>query len=103
MSAFSHRRTTQETDISITVAIPDTLDSAADGNTLTGTSIETGIGFLDHMLSALAKHAHWKLAIKVHRSDLITLGDDHHLVEDIGIVLGSVLRSGILYTSLIDV
>jgi imidazoleglycerol-phosphate dehydratase len=48
-------------------------------------SLNTGIGFLDHMLHALAKHAGWSLAI-VCKGDLHI--DDHHTAEDVCIALG---------------
>ncbi|KPM44009.1 Imidazoleglycerol-phosphate dehydratase [Neonectria ditissima] len=48
-------------------------------------AIDTGIGFLDHMLHALAKHANWSLAIKC-QGDLHI--DDHHTAEDVCIALG---------------
>ena len=81
-------RKTSETDISLSVDI--------DG---TGTSsIDTGVGFFDHMLTHIAKHGLLNLAVKV-TGDLHI--DDHHTVEDVGIVLGKALaealgdRSGI--------
>ncbi|KAJ4423830.1 imidazoleglycerol-phosphate dehydratase [Gnomoniopsis sp. IMI 355080] len=49
-------------------------------------SVNTGIGFLDHMLHALAKHAGWSLAIAC-KGDLHI--DDHHTAEDVCIALGS--------------
>ncbi|KAF3770874.1 imidazoleglycerol-phosphate dehydratase [Cryphonectria parasitica EP155] len=49
-------------------------------------SVHTGIGFLDHMLHALAKHAGWSLAIAC-KGDLHI--DDHHTAEDVCIALGS--------------
>ncbi|KUI71039.1 Imidazoleglycerol-phosphate dehydratase [Cytospora mali] len=49
-------------------------------------SVHTGIGFLDHMLHALAKHAGWSLAL-VCKGDLHI--DDHHTAEDVCIALGS--------------
>ncbi len=52
-------------------------------------SINTGIGFLDHMLTALANHARWDLTLKV-TGDLEV--DDHHSVEDVAIVLGEALN-----------
>lgn len=48
--------------------------------------VDTGIGFLDHMLHALAKHAGWSLAIRAH-GDLYI--DDHHTTEDVFLALGS--------------
>lgn len=47
--------------------------------------IETGIGFFDHMLHALAFHAGWGLELKCD-GDLEV--DDHHTVEDVGLALG---------------
>ncbi|KAF5247869.1 hypothetical protein FANTH_6150 [Fusarium anthophilum] len=48
-------------------------------------SVNTGIGFLDHMLHALAKHAGWSLALNC-KGDLHI--DDHHTAEDVCIALG---------------
>merc|ERR1712080_511816 len=48
-------------------------------------SVQTGIGFLDHMLHALAKHSGWSLAINC-KGDLHI--DDHHTAEDVCIALG---------------
>ena len=50
--------------------------------------VATGIGFLDHMLGALAKHARFDLTLKC-RGDLEV--DDHHTVEDCGLALGQAL------------
>lgn len=81
-------RNTGETEISVTLEL--------DGS---GTSrIDTGLGFLDHMLGALAKHSGIDLEVTA-RGDLSV--DDHHTVEDCAIVLGRSLdqalgdRSGI--------
>ncbi|NHN86745.1 imidazoleglycerol-phosphate dehydratase HisB [Acetobacter musti] len=71
----SLQRVTGETDISVTVNLDGT--GAA--------SIDTGIGFFDHMLSALAKHGMLDLDI-VAKGDLHI--DFHHTVEDTGIALG---------------
>ena len=49
--------------------------------------IDTGIGFLDHMLHAFAKHAGWSLWIRC-KGDLHI--DDHHTAEDCCIALGQV-------------
>src|SRR3989339_142539 len=51
-------------------------------------SINTGVGFLDHMLSALAKHALFDLSV-LAKGDLEI--DEHHTVEDIGICLGQAI------------
>ncbi|KAI9687980.1 MAG: imidazoleglycerol-phosphate dehydratase [Bogoriella megaspora] len=58
--------------------------------------IDTGIGFLDHMLHALAKHAGWSLYIRT-RGDLHI--DDHHSAEDTFIALGSAFKSALRTTS----
>ncbi len=71
-------RKTQETEISIT------LNLDGEGKS----QISTGIGFLDHMLTLLARHAKIDL-------DVSAIGDlqvdGHHTTEDIGIVLGQVI------------
>lgn len=68
-------RTTSETDISLTLDLDGT--GRAD--------IATGIGFLDHMLTALARHALFDLTVRA-KGDLHI--DLHHTTEDVGIVLG---------------
>ncbi len=71
-------RKTKETDISIAV----TLDNK-------GTAvIDTGIGFFDHMLTALSVHSGISMNIKV-KGDLHV--DCHHTIEDTGIALGQAL------------
>ena len=68
-------RKTAETDIRLTLNL--------DGD---GTSeINTGCGFLDHMLTLFARHGRFNLTV-VCKGD--TWVDDHHTVEDVGIVLG---------------
>ncbi|MBQ9635270.1 MAG: imidazoleglycerol-phosphate dehydratase HisB [Acidaminococcaceae bacterium] len=54
--------------------------------------ISTGIGFLDHMLTLLAKHGFMDLTVKA-KGDLEV--DSHHTVEDIGIVLGAALKEAL--------
>lgn len=72
------KRTTGETDI--------TVDLDLDG---TGRAeIDTGIGFLDHLLGALTRHSRFDLTLHC-RGDLEI--DDHHTVEDCGIALGSAI------------
>jgi imidazoleglycerol-phosphate dehydratase len=68
-------RTTSETDISLTL----NLDGSGQSD------IATGIGFLDHMLTALARHGLFDLTLRA-RGDLHI--DFHHTTEDVGIVLG---------------
>lgn len=62
--------------------------------TLEGGPVEvsTGIGFFDHMLTALAFYAGWGLVLTV-KGDLHV--DGHHTVEDTGIVLGQALREAL--------
>ncbi len=54
--------------------------------------IDTGVGFFDHMLEAFTKHAHIDLEV-VCKGD--THIDDHHSVEDVGIVIGQALKKAI--------
>ena len=54
--------------------------------------ILTGVGFLDHMLTLLAKHSFMDLTVKA-KGDLEV--DSHHTVEDIGIVLGEALQEAL--------
>jgi imidazoleglycerol phosphate dehydratase HisB len=69
-------RKTSETDISVVLA----LDGAG------RVDVRTGIGFLDHMLTALAKHAGFDLTLTC-RGDLEV--DDHHTAEDSALALGA--------------
>jgi imidazoleglycerol-phosphate dehydratase len=71
-------RTTNETKIDLSVNLD------GDGSS----SITTGIGFFDHMLSHIAKHGNLDLSVKAS-GDLHV--DEHHLVEDVGICLGRAL------------
>jgi len=75
-------RKTRETDI--TVAL--NLDRA------TRIRIKTGVGFYDHMLTALAKHAGIGLEVRC-RGDLHI--DAHHSVEDVGIAFGQALKAAL--------
>lgn len=75
-------RKTKETDITISLKVDGTGKS----------NINTGVGFLDHMLESFSKHSLIDLEI-VCKGD--THIDDHHSVEDIGIVLGSLLAEAI--------
>jgi len=52
-------------------------------------NINTGVGFLDHMLEALSKHSHMNLEVTCNGDTHI---DDHHSVEDIAIVIGQALK-----------
>ena len=75
-------RTTKETDIRISLCL--------DGSGKT--EIQTGVGFFDHMLTALAMHAGFDMAVSC-KGDLQV--DCHHTVEDVGIVLGQVFLQAI--------
>jgi imidazoleglycerol-phosphate dehydratase len=75
-------RTTAETDIRATLVLDGT------GRT----DIATGIGFLDHMLTALGRHALFDLAVQA-KGDLHI--DFHHTTEDVGIVLGQAVRAAL--------
>ena len=68
-------RATAETDISLAL----TLEGSGKGD------IQTGVGFLDHMLTLFARHGRFDLTVRC-RGDVQV--DDHHSVEDIGICLG---------------
>jgi len=81
MRTASITRTTKETDISLTLCL--------DGGEV---KISTGIGFFDHMLTALAFYAGWGLELSV-KGDLEV--DAHHTVEDTGIVLGQALKEAL--------
>ena len=71
-------RKTRETDIQVRLG----LDGAGKAQ------IATGIGFFDHMLEALARHALFDLDVRA-KGDLHV--DQHHTVEDVGIVVGQAL------------
>jgi imidazoleglycerol-phosphate dehydratase len=75
-------RKTRETDIRLGLAL--------DGQGRS--SISTGIGFFDHMLTALATHGRFDLDVRC-RGDLHV--DAHHSVEDVGIALGQALREAL--------
>ncbi len=75
-------RKTAETDIQVSL----TLDGTG------RTDIATGIGFLDHMLTALGRHALFDLQVKAV-GDLHI--DFHHTTEDVGIVIGQCLRQAL--------
>lgn len=77
-SSTIHRKT-KETEIEITL----NLDGSGNAE------VNTGIGFLDHMLEGFARHGFFDLKCQV-RGDLRV--DGHHTVEDTGIVLGQAIR-----------
>jgi len=75
-------RRTSETDIALTLA----LDGAG------AAQVATGIGFLDHMLTAFARHGLFDLTVQA-KGDLHI--DFHHTTEDVGIVLGQALAQAL--------
>ncbi len=75
-------RNTTETTITVQL----TLDGSGQAQ------VASGIGFFDHMLAALAKHARLDLVVTVE-GDLFV--DDHHTVEDTGLVLGQAMRQAL--------
>ena len=54
--------------------------------------IDTGVGFFDHMLEAFTKHAHMDMEVSCKGDTFI---DDHHTVEDVGIVIGQALKRAV--------
>ena len=69
--------------------LPPTAAHATQSSSSQQIAINTGIGFLDHMLHALAKHANWSLALTT-TGDLHI--DDHHTAEDTCIALGQAVQ-----------
>ena len=82
MRNASITRNTAETQISLRLSL--------DGRGVQ--EIDTGVGFLDHMLTLFAAHGRFDLAVTC-RGD--TNVDDHHSVEDVGIALGQALRQAL--------
>lgn len=83
MNAQVHRKTL-ETDIDVIIDL-----QPVDNQYI---QVNTGVGFLDHMLTALAKHAHWSLKI-VCNGDLHI--DDHHTCEDVALALGCAFKDAL--------
>jgi len=69
------KRTTAETDILLTLKLDGRGES----------SVKTGCGFLDHMLTLFARHGRFDLTVTCKGDTWV---DDHHTVEDVGICLG---------------
>lgn len=75
--SLSKERITKETNVTVTI-----------DRGLSASTIHTGVGFLDHMLELFAFHGHFVLDVQVNGDTAV---DDHHTVEDTGIVLGQLL------------
>lgn len=82
MRQVTVNRETTETEIDLTLNLDGTGKS----------SIRTGVGFFDHMLTLFSRHAGFDLTLSC---DGDTFVDDHHSVEDIGIVLGQAFCAAI--------
>ena len=76
------QRETKETQISVKLNLYGTGKA----------TIDTGVGFLDHMLEAFTKHSHMDMEVKCVGDTHI---DDHHTVEDVGIVIAKALKEAI--------
>ncbi|MFT4647561.1 MAG: imidazoleglycerol phosphate dehydratase HisB [Glaciecola sp.] len=76
------RRTTNEVDVLVQLNLDGTAQIR----------IDTGLAFLDHMLTALAKHARFDLVLEA-TGDLQV--DDHHTVEDCAIALGTAINEAL--------
>ena len=75
-------RKTGETDITLTIDLDGT------GKV----DVQTGVGFFDHMLNAFGRHGLCDLTVRAAGDTQV---DDHHTVEDVGIVLGQTVREAL--------
>ena len=75
-------RKTGETDIRVLLNLDGTGKS----------TVDTGVGFLDHMLTLFARHGRFDLEVSCKGDTYV---DDHHSVEDIGIALGKALEQAL--------
>lgn len=82
MRNASINRKTAETDIRLQLELDGTGES----------SVNTGCGFLDHMLTLFAKHGKFDLIVTCNGDTQV---DDHHTAEDIGIVLGQAFKQAV--------
>lgn len=82
MRTASIQRKTAETDISLSL----TLDASGQSD------IDTGVGFLDHMLTLAGRHGRFDLRLRCTGDTHV---DAHHTVEDVGIVLGQAFRKAL--------
>ncbi|MBQ6456280.1 MAG: imidazoleglycerol-phosphate dehydratase HisB [Mogibacterium sp.] len=82
MRASEISRVTAETDIRLTLDL--------DGRG--ASDIDTGVGFLDHMLTLFARHGRFDLSVTAKGDNYV---DDHHTVEDVGIALGQAFSEAV--------
>ena len=82
MRSASIERNTAETQIKLTL----NLDGSGKSD------IDSGVGFLDHMLTLFAAHSGYDLSLTCHGDTQV---DDHHTTEDIGIALGEAFRQAL--------
>ena len=82
MRIQNYTRKTAETDIALSL----NLDGSGKGE------LQTGVGFLDHMLTLFARHGRFDLAVSCKGDTFV---DDHHSVEDIGIALGEAFKEAL--------
>lgn len=82
MRTATINRETKETNIALSL----TLEGTGNAN------INTGVGFLDHMLDLFARHGRFDLAVTCNGDVRV---DDHHSVEDVGICLGRAFREAL--------
>ena len=82
MRSAQIRRKTAETEIELSLNLSGT--GAGE--------IRTGVGFLDHMLTLFARHGRFDLTVRCKGDTMV---DDHHSVEDIGIVLGTAIAKAL--------
>ena len=82
MRTASIQRDTLETQVALTIDLDGRGES----------SVSTGCGFLDHMLTLFARHGRFDLTVSCHGDHQV---DDHHTVEDVGICLGTAFREAL--------
>ncbi len=82
MRSAAIQRKTGETDIAVSIALDGTGEA----------KVASGVGFLDHMLTLLARHALFDINVAC-KGDLYV--DQHHSVEDIGIALGQAFKQAL--------
>ncbi|PEX93497.1 imidazoleglycerol-phosphate dehydratase HisB [Bacillus cereus] len=82
MRQSSQVRETTETKIKLSLQLDES----------TNVSVQTGVGFFDHMLTLFARHGRFGLQVEAEGDVFV---DAHHTVEDVGIVLGNCLKEAL--------